>query len=284
MLSDAQRSLYYQGLGLAPTVAREVEEMRINSPARKVGQKGQKNIVVDFYSKKNDSRRKFESYTCEFLYGLELEIFSSCHEYYVQVELKNIERYGKISSSAVDFMVLGQGGIRLIECKPAAHLEKLAYKRPDEWVLEDGTWHRPKVEAWASDRGLKYEIWVPPRPHGIYQANLLVLYGAVCEGRIDDVDPVCISRFCRMVERKTLTLQQALDDVPKLQAEHVIAALIKGYVHAPIKSVPIDQSDRFRIYASESHAKEAEVKLFTELQASVAQPEIGSPVLLARAC
>ena len=283
MLTDAQRSLYYQNLGLGQNIVREVEQMRASSPARKVVQKGQKNIVVDFYSKKNESRRRFESYTCEFLFGLELEVFSSCHEYYVQVDLKNIERYGKISSSTADFMVLDETGVRLIECKPIGHLERLSKKKPDEWLFQNGIWRRPPVEAWALDRGLKYEIWVPPYPHGIYQANLLVLYGAVCSGEVDMVDPACISRMCRAIERKTLTFEQALESIPKLKGQHVIAALIKRYVYAPIKAVPIDQPDRFGIFASESQAKEVEVELFEELRASASQPTVSSPLMLASA-
>lgn len=281
MFTYAQRSLYYQNLGLAPSVAQEIEEMRANSPARDVGQRGQKNIVVDFYSKKNESRRRFESYTCEFLYGLELEVFGSCHEYYVQVDLKNIERHGRTSSSTADFMVFDQRGIRLVECKPIIHLQKLAQKKPGEWVFENGIWRRPPVEAWALDKGLKYEIWVPPRPHGIYQANLLVLYGAICGNDVDTADPVCISRMCRTLERNALTLQQALDVVPSLQGQHVIAAIIKRHVHAPIKSVPIDQPERFAIFVSERQAMEVDAKLFAELQVDVAQPEISSPLLLA---
>jgi len=115
MLTDAMRSFYYQGLQLEPSVIREIEEMRVGSPARKLSQRGLKNTIVDFYSKKNEQRRDFESYTCEFLYGLELELFSGCHEYYVQVQPKNIERYGRTSSMTADFLVFEPGNIRRMQ-------------------------------------------------------------------------------------------------------------------------------------------------------------------------
>lgn len=130
MLTDAQRSLYYQAQGFSPAVIREIEEMRTNSPSRLVNQRGLKNTLVDFFSPKGLERRKLESYTVEFLYGLELEVFGDCHEYYVQVTPKNIIRDGRTSSASVDFMVLEPAGVHLVECKPTEHLEKLAERQP----------------------------------------------------------------------------------------------------------------------------------------------------------
>jgi hypothetical protein len=92
MLTDLERSLYYQGLGLSPVVIREIEEMRTSSPSRPVSQRGLQNSLVDFFSPTDADRRKLESQTVEFLYALQLEVIGSCHEYYVQVSPKNIVR------------------------------------------------------------------------------------------------------------------------------------------------------------------------------------------------
>ena len=88
MLSDAQRILYYQAQGLSPVVIRELEEMRLASPSRPVSQRGLKNLIVDMRSPCNQARRRLESFSCEFIYAMELETFRGCHEYYTQVSPK----------------------------------------------------------------------------------------------------------------------------------------------------------------------------------------------------
>lgn len=282
MFSESNRALYYQAQGLTPTVIREVEEMRLNSPSRDLSQKGLKNIIVDFYSSKNDDRRRFESYTCEFLLGLELEIFGRCHEYYVQVSPKNIERYGKTNSMTIDFMVFDYGRIRLIECKPHHRLEKLASKRPGEWVLEDGRWQRPPLVEWAKNRGLSYEVWSPPEPHGIYQTNLLALYGVIGSHCTDIADEPCVSRLRKTLEARVMTLGEALDEVKDLTGTHVLAAMAKGYVFGPLKSLPLDASERFTLYESETRAREYDDQTLAALRSGLTQPAVESPVLLAR--
>jgi len=281
MLTDAMRSFYYQGLQLEPSVIREIEEMRVGSPARKLSQRGLKNTIVDFYSKKNEQRRDFESYTCEFLYGLELELFSGCHEYYVQVQPKNIERYGRTSSMTADFLVFEPGNIRLVECKPYAALDRLAAKRPDEWVCKDGTWVRPPVDAWARDRSLTYTIWSPPQPHGIYQANLLALYGVLNAGSDAASEEACVSRLRKALEERPITLAMALATFSGLTGTHVLASLIKGYVFGPLKSVPLDQADRFLLYVHRERSEECDALLLAKVQMGAKQPEVSDPVLLA---
>jgi transposase InsO family protein len=282
MLSEANRAAYYQALQLPPTVIREVEEMRLNSPSRKLSQRGLKNILVDFYSARNGARRRFESYTGEFLFGLELEVFGCSHEYWVQVSPKNIERYGKTSSMTIDFMVLDKDHIRLIECKPRRRLEKLALEHPGEWVLSNDRWLRPAVMEWAEHRGLSYEIWSPPEPHGIYQANLLALYGVVTSNCIDAANDRCICHLRKILTTRVVTLREALDQIKGLTGAHVLAAMAKGYLHSPIKSIPIDAAERFTLYGSESRAREYDDQMLADLRFGLAQPNLSSAVLMAR--
>ncbi|MBB6249154.1 hypothetical protein [Rhodanobacter sp. A1T4] len=281
MFNDVQRSFYLQGLGLDPVVIREIEEMRAESPARPLSQKGLKNILVDFYSQKNGQRRKLESYTVEFLYSLWLELFSPCHEYYVQVRPKNIDRSGRVSSTTADFMVFEPEGVCLVECKPTVALEHLAAKRPDEWVCRDGVWTRPPVEAWANERGLRYMIWCPPEPHGIYQANLLILYAQQCVDGGAPAIEACISRLIKTVEEKPLVVAEALTSISSLSGTHLLKALASKQIFGPLKSIPLDEVDRFPLYASSAQAEANDALSFTALQGGMLQPTVGSPILLA---
>lgn len=281
MFTDAQRSLFYQARGLHPVAIREIDEMRVNSPARDVSQKGLKNTIVDFFSTTNQRRWKLESYTGEFLYALHLEVFGGCDEYYAQVQPKNVVRNGRTNSITVDFMVFDRAGIRLVECKPRSRLEALGASRPDEWVCHEGRWTRPPVDAWARERGMTYTVWSPPEPHGIYQANLLALYGVVSATGCQEADAPCVRGLCKALQSGPLTIRAALDLIHGLTGVHVLAALAKGYVFGPLQSVLIDEADRFTLFAVKSQAVECDEQLLSQLKDHITQPSVDSKLLLA---
>ncbi|MBB6186671.1 hypothetical protein [Rhodanobacter sp. MP7CTX1] len=281
MFSDAQRSLYYQARGLHSTALREVEEMRVNSPAREPSQRGLTNTIVDFHSTMSDRRWLLESYTGEFLFALYLEVFSGCDEYYAQVRPKNVVRNRRTSSLTVDFMVFDRAGIRLVEVKPQSRLEALGTSNPEEWVCHAGRWTRPPVEAWASDRGLTYTIWSPPEPHGICQVNLLSLYGVVADTAAREAEMKCVRRLRRLLQKGPLTICDALDRVSGLSGVHVLAALAKGYIFGPLQSVPLDEAGRFTLFGVKAQAVECDERLLSQLKAHVSQPNVGSKLMLA---
>jgi len=281
MFTDAQRSLFYQARGLHPVAIREIDEMRTNSPARDISQKGLKNTIVDFFSTTNQRRWKLESYTGEFLYALHLEVFGGCDEYYAQVQPKNVVRNGRTNSITVDFMVFDQTGIRLVECKPRNRLEALGASKPDEWVCHEERWTRPPVDAWARERGMTYTVWSPPEPHGIYQANLLALYGVISATGGKEADALCVRRLCKALQNAPLTIRSALDLISGLTGVHILAVLAKGYVFGPLQSVLIDEADRFTLFAVKSQAVECDEQLLSQLKAHITQPSVDSKLLLA---
>jgi putative transposase len=281
MFTDAQRSLYYEARGLHPVAIREIEEMRASSPARDISQRGLKNTIVDFFSTTNQRRWKLESYTSEFLHALYLEVFGGCDEYYAQVQPKNVVRNGRTNSITVDFMVFDQTGIRLVECKPRNRLEALGASKPDEWVCHEGRWTRPPVDAWARERGMTYAVWSPPEPHGIYQANLLALYGMASATACKEADALCVRRLCKALQNTPLTIRAALDLISGLSGVHILAALAKGHVFGPLQSVLIDEPDRFMLFAVKSQAVECDEQLLSQLEAHITQPSVDSKLLLA---
>lgn len=275
MLTDAQRSLYYAARGLSPAVIRELEEMRLTSPSREVSQRGLKNVLVDMRSGCNQARRTLESASCEFIYALELDTFGGCHEYYNQVSPKNVVRYGKTSNAHVDFLVFRKDQLALIECKPRRSLEALQVKRPEEWQCHGGVWHRPALEAWAQDRGLIYEIWSPPEPHGIYGANLLAVYAAKSSDPTLTKDS-CVTRLCTLLHGRALPLGVALDEVVGLTAAHVFCALAGGQVYGLLKSASIEQTDQFVLFGNREQSIECDERRLAALKCSGEQPVTAS--------
>jgi len=281
MFTDAQRRLYYQAKGLHVTAINEIEEMRACSPARRPSQRGLRNTIVEFYSQKNQRQWLLESYTGEFLYALHMEVFGECGEYYAQVQPKNIVRNSRTSSITVDFMVFDRDGIRFIECKPRSWLQELSKDKPNEWVHCDGFWRRPPVDTWAEERGVAYSIWSPPEPHGVYQANLLALYGVVSTLGLPDVDSVSVRRLCKVLHQAPLSIRSALDRIPGLSGVHILSALANSVVFGTLQSVLIDDPDRFMLFADKRQAVTCDEQLLFQLRGSIAQPSVESDLLLA---
>jgi hypothetical protein len=192
-----------------------------------------------------------------------------------------VVRNGRTNSITADFMVFDPKGIRFVECKPRSSLEVLAASKPDEWVNHDGRWTRPPLDAWARERGVSYTIWSPPEPHGVYQVNLLALYGVMGANHCKEVDAPCVRRLCRALQSAPLTISAALALIRGLSGLHVLAALAKGYLFGPLQSVPIDEADRFTLFAVKSQASECDGQLLSQLQAHVSQPDVKSRLLLA---
>lgn len=280
MLTETQRNLYYQARGLSQITVREVEEMRLGSPSRSVGQRGLKNVLVDMRSSCNEGRRKLESVSCEFIYALELEAFGGCHEYYTQVSPKNVVRYGKTSNAHVDFMVYRPDRVELVECKPQSSLEVLQAKQPEEWCCKDGVWHRPALEAWAQDRGLVYRIWSPPDPHGIYGANLLAVHAAKSAYQ-DLAEAPCVGRLIRLLRGRSMPLQRAVEEVHGLTGAHVLCALAMRVLHGVLKSVPLDLPDQFTLFGDAAQAEQCDLRLLDAVRQQAAQPNTESKLIAA---
>src|SRR6185437_15391809 len=100
--------------------------------------------------------------------------------------------------------------------------------------------------------------WSPPEPHGVYQANLLALYGVLSATGCEEAEAPCIARLHRALRKAPLTIGAALTLIRGLSGTHVLAALAKGYLFGPLHSVPLDEADRFPLFVTKSQASECD--------------------------
>lgn len=181
MLDDSERQAYYSDHHIPDGYVGEIECMRLESPAREVGKSALKNMVTYLYSHSMKKHLICESRSCEALGFMQLEHEKQAIEIYPQAKMMRVERFSASGHRTLepmycDAMVLTPTGIVFLECKYRSELEKLAETNPREWIKTEAGWSRPAVEQWALKRGCRYEIYVPPEPHGKYWANMEVLF------------------------------------------------------------------------------------------------------------
>lgn len=128
---------------------------------------------------------------------------------------------------------------------------------------------------------MSYAVWSPPEPHGVYQVNLLALYGVMSATGCKEAEAPCVLRLYRALRNAPLTIGAALALIRGLSGTHVLAALAKGYLFGPLQSVPVDEADRFTLFADKSQAADCDDQLLSQLKAHISQPNVNSKLLLA---
>ncbi len=278
MLTDMDRICLYQKLGLRPAVVRELEEIYLRSPSRHVGRQALYNLTFDLYSELNANRRTCESHTCEGLFALELELFRRPLSYVCQPCIKNVVRGKHISSRTLDFLVIEEDRIVLVECKTRSVLAKLAEERPDEWVETAAGLTCKPVDNWARERGLQFMVWSPPEPFASYLVNLEIIYAKVREN-LDVAEVRAIEKAASKLRKQALSLQALSTATPHLSLRAIAHAIVQRKIFGMLNAFPLADAERHILFSTQDQADDAQIKEL--LRQRMGQPEIKSPLVMA---
>jgi putative transposase len=286
-MQELELATYFERLSLGPDQSQELVQMIRTSPARKVGQAALDNVTVRFQSIKNHSVRCLESHTVERLFAYELELDPGVRAFYTQVACHGIERLidtgnGRpkrhVSSATLDFLVLHDTHIELVECKPSQRVNLLAQRKPAEWLLRDGIVHRPALSRWANERGLGYRVWSPPLPVAVYLANLELMYALrQVWGRFEKITHWQCA--VKRVQEEPRTIADLCESFDWFTPQTAVLLLSQGVVFGPIRAIPFDEIDRFKLYADREQAYLSELHLLERIAQSQSQSE--DPVIRA---
>lgn len=276
-----QRRAVYASFGLSPENVREVESMVAGSGAREVARAALRNVPVIHVSQKNGGSRTFESHTCELVYAYELELDHDVLGYYAQVPCRRVERVTSlgrrhISSATLDFLVFRTRHIELVECKQE---EWLVEKK---WERDGNSWLHQPYGKWAEARGLRFVVWTSPVPCGIYQRNLEACYSVLTDRPEVHPDSI-VHRVQAHISSYAATLDEIRAAIPQFSQRTALWMLANGRAFAPLKSVPIEMSDRFKLYSSKEQAEQLDAVTLDRIRERQHQPVVTDPSLSASA-
>lgn len=280
------RELVYAHLQLDDQRIQHIEHMIQESGRRKVASAALTNVRVRHHSIKNAASRVVESHTCELVHAYELELDPDVLGYYVQVPCHRVLRttqHGRqhVSTAHLDFLVFRKSGIELVECKQTSWLLKQAANDPT-WTKENAQWRYAPYQDWADKHGLRFSIWVPPEPVGVYLQNLAACYAMLAVG-LGKRELVLVEKVRRLLVRQPATIEALSSSAPGFGQRLALWLLARGLSHGPLKSTPITLEDRFALSLDRMQAEEVDL---TRLQASDSankQLAIDDPVLMASA-
>ncbi|TDK30949.1 integrase catalytic domain-containing protein [Luteimonas terrae] len=250
---------------LPKAVSEEILSM-CREPSRRVGDRALTNVITRFQSKKNGSPRLLESTTVELQLAYELERDSTVLAYFNQVACRRVERFvnnGKhhISTITVDFLIVREDSLTLVECKNEDRLEKLRESKPQEWIYANGMpLHRPLLK-WAEERGLRYETWCPRYLDGIWLSNLEMMFGAAREEGVNGVTQHLIARIENQLRVSSKTIYELLQCIDKLTVQNIALLLWGSVLYGPERRIRISDTTRFHVFLNKEAAEEHELRV-----------------------
>ncbi|TDR47355.1 putative transposase [Tahibacter aquaticus] len=284
-LTCERRRSVYEDVGLTEAQIIEIESMIARSPCRDVGGGALQSIKGVLQSKKNGARRLVESHTCELTFAHELELDPTVLGYYTQVPCAGIERVRgerrHVSAAALDFLVLRERSIQLVECKYDNWLEKEAKKPNADYRREGNNWTHAPYWSRAKALGLNFMVWFQTTPMALQVQNLEACYALLGESLTPQED--LASRRARQLLQEYPRSIETLNAVLPVFNERVALWMIaNGHAYGLVKSSSPVIREGFYLFASKTQAAAADEFFYAQLRSGFDQPQIsGDPILCA---
>jgi transposase InsO family protein len=204
---------------------------------------------------------KAESRTVEFAFLQEAEYSDEVLEYYDQppaIRLEYPAPSGRIQRPwhTADYFLLRHDGAGWDECKPARELQRLALHQPHRYRLgEDGHWHCPPGEAYATALGLSYRVRSSDQINWNAQANWLYLEDYYRHlNDLSVVDEVCGALLAAVAARPGISLADLRGAVSGATVDDIHTLIVRGDVYVDLNSHRVAEAQRAPIFSSRAVA------------------------------
>lgn len=172
-----------RGLGLPASGIQYVLEVQSSPPARKVGRKRRRNLVLDVPMPRLGVALQAESLTGEFFFLVRLNDRRDVRAAYDQpcsVALRIVDCSGRRTRVAYtgDYLVVDDEGVTVHEIKPDSDLEALCRTRPLDWIRDGSGYHYLPAERYFDEMGIKHVVVPISQLNTIRGDNLRLLHAA----------------------------------------------------------------------------------------------------------
>ena len=144
-------------------------------PERRVGG-GSNNVVTRFPSAKMGRVIQGESRTLEYAFVTQCEYDPAVRLYLCQpvklfVRRRDARGHERGRWTVVDYLVVGDDGVALVECKTEAELVRKSSGDNPRFVLDGGRWRDPAAEEAAREFGFDYRVFSSAEVNGVWHRN-----------------------------------------------------------------------------------------------------------------
>src|SRR5579859_662757 len=179
MLSHTELLAWSARVGLSEQAQSLIQHVRSSDPSRRVGG-GRHNVSGRYPSRKMRVTIQFESHRVELAAVHEMEYDATCLEYFDQppsIILDYCSANGRHLTvrHTPDFFVIRETCAGWEEWKTEDELQRLAAHNPNRYLCNEGVWHCPPGEVYASRLGLYYRVRSSKEIHWGFQRNIQFL-------------------------------------------------------------------------------------------------------------
>jgi len=204
---------------------------------------------------------QFESHSNELAAVLEYENDPDCLEFYDQphpsIPLEYVAKNGRRLQvlHTADFFVLRTASAGWVECKTEHDLAALAEQSPERFrKAEDGTWHCPPGENYASRFGLRYHLRSSRETDLVYRRNLEFLEDYLRGALI--VSDAARTTILAMVRAKpAITVAELMRVTDPFGPDDIYGLIAAADLHVDLRAAPLTDAAQVPVFCSKEEAQ-----------------------------
>lgn len=285
---------YLERLGIPDAGKALVRRAWHDGPARKVRSSGH-NVTGDVASEKMQARIPYESRTLEFPAIVTYEHDASVLAYFAQpfkLDLRLTDGGMKTRfriGHYPDFLTLLEDHIEVHEWRERERMERLAIENPGRFVLKDGVWHWPEVEACLAELGFIYRIRTRDEIGVAFVANLRFLtdyFSAGCGPatkeakdalRLQFSDRLCVPLAALIANAHRETRKPGEPDITFQADDPAVARYTTDDIYKAIarRDLAFDLHSEYLSEPTRAHVYRDSISMEFDQRAHRAEPRVG---------
>ena len=260
MMSPDELLSWYQRLDISDAARAEIDRIRSAGPCRRVGG-GRSNVTGRYPSRKMGVTIQFESHHVELAFVREMEHDPEVLEFYDQppstpldYESAKGRRLSVIHTP--DFFVLRSAAAGWEECKTEEDLHRLSERSPNRYRWDQGRWHCPPGEKYASLFGLLYRVRSSAEINWVLQRNLQFLENYVGKNAAGTNQGVKEWALAVVSAEPGIKLSELFPrSTEGMSRDDVYALIANRHLHVDSREAPLLEPAAVRVFANREAAE-----------------------------
>lgn len=242
----------------------EIKRIRSSGPSRRV-RSARGNVSGGYPSPKMLFVTQFESHKNELPYIHQIDHDDDVLEYYDQppfFKLSYILQQGERAGRRVafnytpDFFLIKKDVVGWVECKMEEELARLAEEHPERYQRgEDGQWHCPLGEEYASHFGFFFEVVSSTSISQIYSRNIVYLEDYLRDENCAPSQETAAQVLGLVAEEPGITLEELRQRADKASSDDINILIAKEQLYFNLYTAPLADAKHARLYPDKDTAE-----------------------------
>ena len=270
MLTDQERLQLCKGLKFDEKAVAEINRIRSSGPSRRV-RSARGNVSGGYPSAKMLFVAQFESHKNELPYIHQIDHDDNVLEFYDQppfFKLSYILQQGERAGRRVafnytpDFFLIKKDAVGWVECKMEEELVRLSEEHPERYQRgEDGQWHCPPGEEYASQFGFFFQVVSSASISQIYSRNIVYLADYLKDESCSPNQEAAAQVLDLVAKEPGITIEELRQRADKASSDDINILIANEQLYFNLYTAPLADAKHARLYPDKDTAEAYSVML-----------------------